>query len=165
MGTEICIRDMFYALPQSPQQFKQTLMIAGFDRYFQIVRCFRDEDLRADRQPEFTQIDIEMSFPEREEFFELNEGLMEAIFALSGRTIGRPFVRLTYAEAMEKYGSDKPDLRVPLEMRDLTATVRDIASDVIRGALAAGAELKGLLVPGAASMLSLIHISEPPRPY
>ncbi len=142
----------FYALPQSPQQFKQTLMIAGFDRYFQIVRCFRDEDLRADRQPEFTQIDIEMSFPEREEIFELNEGLMEAIFALSGRTIGRPFARLTYAEAMEKYGSDKPDLRVPLEMRDLTATVRDIASDVIRGALAAGAELKGLLVPGAASM-------------
>ncbi|HNQ80246.1 MAG TPA: aspartate--tRNA ligase [Candidatus Aminicenantes bacterium] len=142
----------FYALPQSPQQFKQTLMIAGFDRYFQIVRCFRDEDLRADRQPEFTQIDIEVSFPEREEFFELNEGLMEAIFALSGRTIGRPFARLTYAEAMEKYGSDKPDLRVPLEMRDLTAAARDIASDVIRGALAAGAELKGLLVPGAASM-------------
>jgi len=142
----------FYALPQSPQQFKQTLMIAGFDRYFQIVRCFRDEDLRADRQPEFTQIDMEMSFPEREEFFELNEGLMEAVFAPSGRTIRRPFARLTYAEAMEKYGSDKPDLRVPLEMKDLTATGRDIASDVIRGALAAGAELKGLLVPGAADL-------------
>ena len=142
----------FYALPQSPQQFKQTLMISGFDRYFQIVRCFRDEDLRADRQPEFTQIDIETSFIDREDFYGLNEGLMEAVFAVTGRTLDRPFKRLTYAEAMEKYGSDKPDLRVPLEMKDMTAVSRDVASDIIRGALASGAELKGLLVPGAANL-------------
>ena len=141
----------FYALPQSPQQFKQTLMISGFDRYFQIVRCFRDEDLRADRQPEFTQIDIEMSFIDGEEFYGLNEGLMEAIFALSGHNVVRPFPRLSYAEAMEKYGTDKPDLRVPLEMKDVTAVGRDIASDLIRGALDAGAEMKGLLIPGAAN--------------
>jgi len=142
----------FYALPQSPQQFKQTLMISGFDRYFQIVRCFRDEDLRADRQPEFTQIDIEMSFIDREDFYELNEGLMEAVFAVTGRKLARPFPRLSYAEAMEKYGSDKPDLRVPLEMKDMTAVGRDVSSDIIKGALAAGAELKGLLVPGAANL-------------
>ena len=142
----------FYALPQSPQQFKQTLMISGFDRYFQIVRCFRDEDLRADRQPEFTQIDIEMSFIEREEFFALNEGLMEAVFALTGRKLALPFPRLPYAEAMEKYGSDKPDLRVPFEMRDLTAVGRDGSSDVIKAAIAAGGELKGLLVPGAGTL-------------
>jgi len=142
----------FYALPQSPQQFKQTLMISGFDRYFQIVRCFRDEDLRADRQPEFTQIDVEMSFIDGEEFFALNEGLMEALFALTGRTPARPFPRLTYAEAMEKYGSDKPDLRVPLEMRDLTAVGRDLSSEVLKAVFAAGGELKGLLVPGAGSL-------------
>jgi aspartyl-tRNA synthetase len=142
----------FYALPQSPQQFKQTLMIAGFDRYFQIVRCFRDEDLRADRQPEFTQIDIEMSFIDREDFFALNEGLMEAVFALTGQKLSPPFPRLTYAEAMEKYGSDKPDLRVPLEMRDLTLVGRELGSELIKGALEAGGELKGLLVPGAGNL-------------
>jgi aspartyl-tRNA synthetase len=139
----------FYALPQSPQQFKQTLMISGFDRYFQIVRCFRDEDLRADRQPEFTQIDIETSFIDREDFFALNEALMEAVFAVAGRTVSRPFPRLSYGEAMEKYGSDKPDLRIPLEMRDATVVGRDIASEIIRGALEGGAELKALLIPGA----------------
>ncbi len=142
----------FYALPQSPQQFKQTLMISGFDRYFQIVRCFRDEDLRADRQPEFTQIDIEMSFIDRDEFFVLNEGLMEVLFALTGRSLRRPFSRLPYAEAMEKYGSDKPDLRVPLEMRDLTAAGREGSSEILKAAIAAGGELKGLLVPGAGTL-------------
>jgi len=142
----------FYALPQSPQQFKQTLMVSGFDRYFQIVRCFRDEALRADRQLEFTQIDIEMSFIDREDFFALNEGLMEALFALTGQKLARPFPRLTYAEAMEKYGSDKPDLRVPLEMRDLTAAAREIGSDVLKAVLAAGGEVKGLLVPGAGTL-------------
>ncbi len=142
----------FYALPQSPQQFKQTLMISGFDRYFQIVRCFRDEDLRADRQPEFTQIDIEMSFIDREEFFDLNEGLMEALFALTGRTLARPFPRLTYREAMDKYGSDKPDLRVPLEMRDLTEIGKGLSSEMLKAVFAAGGELKGLLVPGAGSL-------------
>jgi len=142
----------FYALPQSPQQFKQTLMVSGFDRYFQIVRCFRDEDLRADRQPEFTQIDIEMSFIDRDGFFDLNEGLMEAVFAVAGRPVARPFPRLTYAEAMERYGSDKPDLRVPLEMRDVTAVGKTLSSDLLKGVFAAGGELKSLLVPGAAPM-------------
>src|SRR5512135_2970245 len=139
----------FYALPQSPQQFKQTLMVSGFDRYFQIVRCFRDEALRADRQLEFTQIDIETSFIDRDEFFVLNEGLMAALFALIGRKAERPFPRLPYAEAMEKYGSDKPDLRVPLEMRDLTAVASGSSSEVLKAAIAAGGEVKGLLVPGA----------------
>ena len=139
----------FYALPQSPQQFKQTLMVSGFDRYFQIVRCFRDEALRADRQLEFTQIDIEMSFIDRDDFFALNEGLMEALFALTGQKLARPFPRLTYPEAMDKYGSDKPDLRVPLEMKDLTTAAREISSDMLKAVLAASGEVKGLLVPGA----------------
>ena len=142
----------FYALPQSPQQFKQTLMVAGCDRYFQIVRCFRDEALRADRQLEFTQIDIETSFIDRDDFFAMNEGLMEALFALVGRQVERPFRRLTYAEAMEKYGSDKPDLRVPLEMRDLTAVAAATGSDILKAVVAGGGEVKGLLVPGAGGL-------------
>ncbi|MGZ5554966.1 MAG: aspartate--tRNA ligase [Candidatus Aminicenantales bacterium] len=142
----------FYALPQSPQQFKQTLMIAGCDRYFQIVRCFRDEALRADRQLEFTQIDIETSFIDREDFFALNEGLMEALFALVGRKVERPFRRLPYAEAMEKFGSDKPDLRVPLQMSDLTAVGRDGASEILKAVVSGGGEIKGLLVPGAGAL-------------
>jgi len=142
----------FYALPQSPQQFKQTLMVSGFDRYFQIVRCFRDEALRADRQLEFTQIDVETSFIDLDEFFDLNEGLMEALFALVGRKVERPFRRLPYAEAMEKYGSDKPDLRVPLEMRDLTAVAAGSGSEVLKAVVSGGGEVKGLLVPGAGAL-------------
>jgi aspartyl-tRNA synthetase len=142
----------FYALPQSPQQFKQTLMVSGFDRYFQIVRCFRDEALRADRQLEFTQIDIETSFIDRDAFFDLNEGLMEALFALIGRKVERPFPRLPYAEALDKYGSDKPDLRVPLEMRDLTMVAGGTGSEMLKAAVAAGGEVKGLLLPGAGSL-------------
>jgi aspartyl-tRNA synthetase len=149
--SRVC-KGRFYALPQSPQQFKQTLMVAGCDRYFQIVRCFRDEALRADRQLEFTQIDIETSFIDRDDFFALNEGLMEALFALIGRKVARPFRRLPYVGAMEKYGSDKPDLRVPLEMRDLTAAGRDGASEILKGVVAAGGEIKGLLIPGAGSL-------------
>ncbi len=142
----------FYALPQSPQQFKQTLMVAGCDRYFQIVRCFRDEALRADRQLEFTQIDIETSFIDRDDFFALNEGLMEALFALIGRKVERPFRRLPYVDAMEKYGSDKPDLRVPLEMRDVTAAGREGSSEILKAVVAGGGEIKGLLIPSAGSL-------------
>jgi len=146
--SRVC-KGRFYALPQSPQQFKQTLMVAGCDRYFQIVRCFRDEALRADRQLEFTQIDIETSFIDRDDFFALNEGLMEALFALVGRKVERPFRRIPYGEAMEKYGSDKPDLHVPLEMRDLTTVARDGSSEVLKNVVAAGGEVRGLLIPGA----------------
>lgn len=136
----------FYALPQSPQLFKQILMIAGFDRYFQIVRCFRDEDLRADRQPEFTQIDIEMSFTTREDIFELIEELMERLFSLNGEKIIRPFPRLSYSEAMGKYGSDKPDLRDPVAIEDLTAVASELGSEIINSFLEKGGVLKGLLV-------------------
>src|SRR6202040_3849518 len=103
----------FYALPQSPQIFKQLLMVSGFEKYFQIVRCFRDEDLRADRQPEFTQIDLEMSFPQQESIYEVVEPLLQRICAEAGYPVAAPFQRLTYAQAMRSYGSDKPDCRIP----------------------------------------------------
>jgi aspartyl-tRNA synthetase len=140
----------FYALPQSPQIFKQILMIAGMDRYFQIVKCFRDEDLRADRQPEFTQVDLEISFATEDLVFSTIEPLMGRLMALIGREAPRPFLRLAYADAIAKYGSDKPDLRCGMEIGDLSDAFRDANFGVFRGAIDAGGEVRGFVVPGAA---------------
>ncbi|MEQ1689908.1 MAG: aspartate--tRNA ligase [Gemmatimonas sp.] len=141
----------FYALPQSPQIYKQLFMCCGFDRYFQIARCFRDEDLRADRQPEFTQIDIEASFIEREDIFALAEGLIGAIWREAGHEIPPQFQRMSYADAMEGYGCDRPDLRYDLRLRDHSATFRALDFSVTTTALAAGARVRGLIVPGGAT--------------
>jgi len=142
----------FYALPQSPQLYKQLLMVSGYDRYFQIARCFRDEDLRADRQPEFTQIDIESSFIEREDILTLAEGLLHALFAEAGVKIPERFARMTYAEAMERYGSDRPDLRYGIELFDSSDLFRDTEFTIARTALAHGGRVRGLRVPGGASL-------------
>ncbi len=142
----------FFALPQSPQTLKQLLMVSGFDRYFQIARCFRDEDLRADRQPEFTQIDLEMSFVCEDDIIEIVEGLMvELVKGLDGRDVQRPFPRLSYEKAMSLYGSDRPDLRYPMAMRDITALFGDSEFKVFSAALEAGGVIKGILVPGGAA--------------
>jgi aspartyl-tRNA synthetase len=141
----------FFALPQSPQIYKQLFMCAGFDRYFQIARCFRDEDLRADRQLEFTQIDIEASFVEREDILAMSEGLLAALWADAGITIETPFRRMAYVDAMERYGCDRPDLRYGLEIEDLTAAFASSGSGIIKGALAAGGRVRGLRVAGAAA--------------
>ncbi len=141
----------FYALPQSPQLFKQLLMIAGTDRYFQIVKCFRDEDLRADRQPEFTQIDVEMSFARPQLVFEIIEPLMQDVFGVIGREVRRPFGRMPYAEAIARYGSDKPDLRCGLEIQDLSVLFADTPFAPFRSALAAGGVVRGFVVPGGAA--------------
>jgi aspartyl-tRNA synthetase len=140
----------FYALPQSPQIFKQILMISGMDRYFQIVKCFRDEDLRADRQPEFTQVDLEISFATEDLVFSTIEPLMGRLMALIGREAPQPFLRMPYAEAIARYGSDKPDLRPGMEIRDLSKAFVDSSFSVFRGALEAGGEVRGFAVPGAA---------------
>jgi aspartyl-tRNA synthetase len=140
----------FYALPQSPQIFKQILMISGLDRYFQIVKCFRDEDLRADRQPEFTQVDLEISFATEELVFATLEPLMERLMALIGQTAPRPFRRLAYAEAIAKYGSDKPDLRAGMEIGNLSDAFTASEFTVFRSAIAAGGDVRGFVVPGAA---------------
>ncbi|WP_199562846.1 aspartate--tRNA ligase [Sporosarcina sp. BI001-red] len=142
----------FYALPQSPQLFKQMLMVSGFDRYFQIARCFRDEDLRADRQPEFTQIDMEMSFMSIEEIIELNERLMQKVMNdVKDRTIDGPFKRITYTDAMARYGSDKPDTRFAMELIDVSKIVKETAFKVFTGALEAGGQVKLINVKGAAA--------------
>jgi len=141
----------FFALPQSPQLFKQLLMVAGFDRYYQIVRCFRDEDLRADRQPEFTQIDIETSFLDERAIQDINEGLVRTVFKeVLGVELPAPFPRMTYAEAMSRYGSDKPDLRVALELTELTDLMKTVEFKVFRGAAdMPGGRVAALRVPKA----------------
>ncbi len=145
----------FYALPQSPQLYKQLSMVAGFDRYMQIARCFRDEDLRADRQPEFTQIDLEMSFVDMEDVLEIGEGYMRRVFReMLGIELTTPLPRLTYREAMERYGSDKPDTRYGLELVDLTDIARETEFAVFRAAVEAGGTVRGINVKGAASRLS-----------
>lgn len=143
----------FYALPQSPQLYKQLLMYAGFDRYFQIARCFRDEDLRADRQPEFTQIDLEMSFSDEDDIIAMNEGFIKRIFdEFMHKPLETPFPRMTYAEAMRRYGSDKPDTRFEMELCDISDVVRDCGFAVFSGAVASGGSVRGITVPGGASM-------------
>ncbi|MDR3311362.1 MAG: aspartate--tRNA ligase [Oscillospiraceae bacterium] len=144
----------FYALPQSPQQYKQLLMLAGLDRYFQIARCFRDEDLRADRQPEFTQIDVEMSFVTEEDVIALNERFLERVFReVLGEELALPLPRITYREAMDKYGSDKPDLRFGLEFRDITDIAKTCGFKVFADAAATGA-VKLISIPGSADKLT-----------
>ncbi len=143
----------FFALPQSPQTYKQLLMVSGFDRYFQIVKCFRDEDLRADRQPEFTQIDVEMSFVNEEDIFELHEGLIKSIFKETiGEEIKTPFPRLTYEEAMNTYGSDKPDTRFGLEFTDFSEIVKDAEFKVFSDTVAKGGAVVGITIPGQGNM-------------
>jgi aspartyl-tRNA synthetase len=141
----------FYALPQSPQLFKQLLMIAGMDRYVQIARCFRDEDLRADRQPEFTQVDVEMSFATPQRVFDLIEPLMQDVLAVIGREVARPFRQIPYAEAMARYGSDKPDLRCGMEISDLSAAFDGSAFTLFGNAVAAGQHVRGFVVTGGAT--------------
>ena len=141
----------FYALPQSPQMFKQLLMVGGTDRYMQIVKCFRDEDLRADRQPEFTQIDLEMSFVDVDDVIEIQEGYLKRVFReMKGVDIETPFPRMTYEEAMNRYGSDKPDTRVGFELQDITHLVKDSEFKVFADAAAAGGSIRGICITGAA---------------
>lgn len=149
----------FFALPQSPQLFKQLLMVSGFDRYYQVARCFRDEDLRADRQPEFTQLDMEMSFMSQEEILDLNENLVCHILKqVKGIEVPRPFPRLTYAEAMDRYGSDKPDTRYGLELVDVSDLMKDSGFKVFSGAVASGGIVKVLPIPGGNDAFSNVRI-------
>jgi aspartyl-tRNA synthetase len=141
----------FYALPQSPQLFKQLLMVSGFDRYFQIVRCFRDEDLRSDRQPEFTQVDLEVSFPQIETLFQVVERLFERVFSLAGISISTPFQRLSYAEALSQYGTDRPDLRYDLKLGEVSTAFSESSFQVFRQIIEEGGLIKGIRVPGRAS--------------
>jgi aspartyl-tRNA synthetase len=151
----------FYALPQSPQIYKQILMVAGFDRYMQIARCFRDEDLRADRQPEFTQVDVEMAFVEREDILQTIDGLVAFLMQeLRGEKIALPLPRLSYAEAMERFGSDKPDLRYGMELKDISDIAANCGFGVFKNAVAGGGRVRGLNAAGAAAKYSRKQIDE-----
>jgi aspartyl-tRNA synthetase len=141
----------FYALPQSPQLYKQLLMISGFDRYFQIARCFRDEDLRADRQPEFSQIDIEASFIGEEDIIRLTEGMLGALCRDAGIELPERYARMTYTDAMERFGTDRPDMRYGLEIFDASDAFRDADFAVTRNALQAGGRVRGIRIPGGAT--------------
>ena len=142
----------FYALPQSPQLFKQLLMCSGYDRYFQIVKCFRDEDLRADRQPEFTQIDMELSFVDVDDVISVNERLLQRMFAEIGVEVKLPIPRMTWQDAMDRYGSDKPDTRFGMELKDVSDIVKDCGFAVFTGALANGGSVRGINAEGQAAM-------------
>jgi aspartyl-tRNA synthetase len=149
----------WFALPQSPQLFKQLLMVSGFDRYYQVARCFRDEDLRADRQPEFTQLDMEMSFMSQEQIIDLNEALICQIFKeIKNVEIPRPFPRITYAEAMDSYGCDKPDTRFDLKLVDVSDLFKDSQFKVFSGAIASGGIVKILPIPGGNQTVSNVRI-------
>ena len=151
----------FYALPQSPQIYKQLLMIAGFDRYIQLARCFRDEDLRADRQPEFTQIDIEMSFAETEDIMEMAEGFISRLFSeILGRDIPVPLPRMKYTEALERFGSDKPDTRFGMEITDLTDVVKDCGFGVFTSAIANGGTVRCITAKNGASTFTRKEIDK-----
>ena len=151
---------LWYALPQSPQLFKQTLMISGFDRYYQIARCFRDEDLRADRQPEFTQIDIEMSFIDEEDIMTMTEGWLSAAFKCGGVTVPTPFPRMTFQQAMDRFGSDKPDLRFDLEIKDLTELASKCQFKVFQEVATAGGKVRAICLPGLATEISRSKLDE-----
>lgn len=143
----------FYALPQSPQLFKQLLMCSGYDRYFQITKCFRDEDLRADRQPEFTQIDMELSFVDEDDVMDVNERLLQKLFQeVLGVELSLPFPRMTWQEAMDRYGSDKPDTRFGMELKDVTETVKECGFGVFTGAVEAGGSVRGINAKGQGAM-------------
>ena len=143
----------FYALPQSPQLYKQLLMMSGFDRYYQIAKCFRDEDLRANRQPEFTQVDMELSFVEQDDVMALNEGLIARVFKeVVGADVQLPIKRMTFNEAMEKYGSDKPDLRFGMEITNITEAVKDMDFVVFKSAIENGGSIRALCLKGGASL-------------
>jgi aspartyl-tRNA synthetase len=149
----------WYALPQSPQLFKQLLMMSGCDRYYQIARCFRDEDLRADRQPEFTQLDMEMSFMTQDEIMALNENLIRHVFqTVVGRTLPSPFPRMTYADAMDRYGCDRPDTRFGMELVDVSDLFKDSGFKVFSGAIAAGGIVKILPIPNGNDAVSNVRI-------
>jgi len=151
----------FYALPQSPQIYKQLLMVSGFDRYIQLARCFRDEDLRADRQPEFTQIDMELSFVDVEDILEINEGLFKRLFKeVMGRELETPFERMSYTDAMNNYGSDKPDIRFDMKIQDISDLVKDCGFGVFTGAIENGGSVRAIVAKNAADVYTRKEIDK-----